>query len=394
MKRKKSILLLIESSSAYGRKLLKGISQYVRERDQWAIHIEDRGLLPVPALLSQGWKGDGIIARTPNQLFQNALNKCRCPVVELLRGDSLRDIEVHPDDYKSIEMCIEHYLERKITSVAFYAFGNCWWIKRRGHFFLDIAKHRRLNSCCFMDASSRKDDPKPEWEERYEKPLEKWLKSLPHRTGIIAANDAQAVKVLNACRLLEISVPEQLAVLGIDNDENLCNLTTPTLSSLDMNVEIVGYKAAELLDLRMNRKKTPPLPILIPPKGFVVRRSTDFIAINNPDVIAAVRYITEFAMQGITVVEVANHVHLSHSTLCRLFQKELKRSPKEEITRVRLNHAMFLLAQSHLSLRTIAKQCGYKTVEYFSEIFKSNTGETPMAYRTIHQKFSIPDSDG
>ena len=373
--------------------LLKGISQYVRERDQWMIHIEDRGLLPVPHLLARGWQGDGIIARTPNQQFQNALNKCKCPVVELLRGDSRVDIEVHPDDYKVIEMCIEHFLERKITSVAFYAFGKCWWIKRRCNFFLDVAKRFKINSYHFIDDSSRKSDPKPEWEARYEKPLKKWLKSLPYRTGVIAVNDAQAVKVLDACRIQGINVPEQLAVMGIDNDENLCNLTTPTLSSLDMNVEIVGYKAAELLDWKMNRKKLPSLPILIPPKGIIVRRSTDIMAINNPDVITAVRYISEFATQGVTVEEVADYVHLSHSTLCRLFQKELKRSPKEEITRVRLNHAMFLLVQSHLGLRAIAKQCGYNTAEYFSEIFKSNTGETPMAYRNIHQKFGVPEPD-
>jgi len=387
MKRKKNILLLIESSSAYGRKLLKGISQYVRERDQWTLHIEDRGLLPIPALLFQGWKGDGIIARTPNRQFQNVLDRSRCPVVELLRGNLLMDIEVHPDDHRTTEMCIEHYLEKKITSVAFYAFGNCWWIKRRRDFFLDITKRLDVNAYCFLDVSSRKADSMPEWEDRYEKPLEKWLKSLPHGTGIVVVNDAQAVRVLNACRLLGISIPEQLAVLGIDNDENLCNLTTPMLSSLDVNVEIVGYKAAELLDLKINRRKLPPLPILIPPSGVVVRRSTDILAISDPDLVAAVHFISEFATQGLTVQAVAKHVSLSHSTLCRLFQRELKRSVKEEITRVRLKHAKFLLAQSHLEIRAIAKQCGYQTVEHFAAIFKSNTGETPMAYRNTHRKF-------
>jgi len=387
MKRKKNILLLIESSSAYGRMLLKGISQYVRERDQWTLHIEDRGLLPVPVQLFHGWKGDGIISRTPNRQFYNALNKCHCPIVELLRADPLVDIEVHPDDCKTIEMCINHYLERKITSIAFYAFGNSWWIKRRHDLFCEITRHLNINTSCFMDTSSRKADPKPEWEEKYEKPLKKWLKSLPYRTGILVVNDAQAVRVLNACRILGINIPEQLAVVGVDNDENLCNLTTPTLSSLDRNVEIVGYKAAELLDLKIAGKKLPPLPVIVPPKGIVVRHSTDIVAINDPDVIAAIHYIAEFAIQGITVGEVAQHVQLSHSTLCRLFQKELKRSPKEEIIRVRLHHAMFLLTQSRLSLRAIAKQCGYKTVEHFSALFKSNTGETPMAYRTIHQKF-------
>ena len=387
MKRKKNILLLIESSSAYGRMLLKGISQYVRERDQWTLHIEDRGLLPVPAVLFHGWNGDGIISRTPNQQFQNALNKCQCPVVELLKADPLVDMEVRPDEDMTTRMCIDHYLERRITSIAFYAFGNSWWIQRRHDLFLEITQRLGIKTYRFMDASSRKATPKPEWEEKYEKPLKDWLKTLPYRTGIIVVNDAQAVRVLNACRLLGINIPEQLAVVGADNDDNLCNLTTPTLSSIDRNVEMVGYKAAELLDIKIARKKMPPIPILVPPKRIVVRRSTDIMAIDDPDIIAAIHYISEFATQEITVDEVAKHVNLSHSTLCRLFQKELKRSPKEEIIRVRLNHAMFLLAQSHLSLRAIAKQCGYKTVEHFSAIFKSNTGETPISYRTIHQKF-------
>jgi len=387
MKRKKNILLLIESSSAYGRTLLKGISQYVRERDRWTLHIEDRGLLPVPTQLFHGWDGDGIISRTPNQQFQNALDKCRCPVVELLRGDNLVDIEVHPDDYKTIELCIEHFLERKVPTVAFYAFGNCWWIKRRRDFFLDITKRHNINAYCLVDLSSRTVNSMPQWEDRYDKPLEKWLKSLLPGTGIVVVNDAQAVRVLNTCRFAGIRVPEQLIVMGIDNDENLCNLTTPTLSSVDMNVEMVGYKAAELLDLRINRKKTPSLPILVPPKGVVVRRSTDIQAISDPDLLAALHYISESATQGVTVEEVAAHVNLSHSTLCRLFKRELKRSPKEEIIRIRLKHAMFLLAQSHLGIRVIAKQCGYKTVEHFTAIFKAKTGETPITYRNARQKF-------
>jgi len=297
------------------------------------------------------------------------------------------DIEVHPDDYKTIEMCVEHYLEKGITSVAFYAFGNCWWVRRRHNFFLEIMKRRNGNVYHLMDDSSRKQDSMPKWEDKYEKPLEKWLKSLPFGTGIVVVNDAQAVRVLNACRFLGINVPEQLAVLGIDNDENLCNLTTPTLSSLDMDVETVGYKAAELLDLKINRKKLPPLPILIHPQGVVVRRSTDILANSDPDLIAAVSYIREYATQGITVEEVAKHVNLSRSTLCRLFQKELKRSPKEEIIGIRLKHAMFLLSQSNFSIRAVAKQCGYQTVEHFAAIFKSRTGETPMAYRNARQKF-------
>ena len=387
MKRKKNILLLIESSTPYGRRLLKGISLYVREHDQWTLHLEDRGLYSIPAQLLQGWKGDGIITRTSSKQIRKILDHCKCPNVELLSTGPNVTIEVRGDDQKAMELCFDHYTKKNISFIGFYAFGNCWWIKRRHNTFLAIAQERDVTTSCFVDVSARKVDLQPEWEERYQKPLERWLKSLPYRTGVIVVNDAQAMRVINTCRLLGINIPEQIAVLGIDNDEQLCNLMTPPISSLDQNVEMIGYKAAELLDLKINQKKLPPLPLVIPPKEIIERRSTEISAIDDPDIVAAIHYISEFATQGITVDEVANHVGLSHSTLCRLFKKTLQRSPKEEIIRVKINHALFLLLNSNINIQAIARRCGYKTVEHFTAVFKLHTGTTPAAFRVSNSKF-------
>jgi len=217
----------------------------------------------------------------------------------------------------------------------------------------------------------------------------RWLKTLPNRTGIIAAYDPPAMRVLNGCRQLGIDVPEQIAIMGIDNDEHLCNLVTPQLSSLDRNAERVGYKAAELLDLKMNHKKIPQTPIIIQPKGVVVRRSTDVTVIDDIDLAEALSYIRESAVLGIGVDDVADHVNLSRSTLCRLFRKKLKRSPKAEIMRVRLNHAKYLLSQTNLSIRSIAVQTGYKTVEHFTAMIKRHLHVTPMSFRNENQIFVI-----
>ena len=392
MKKKRNILLLIESSTAYGRKITKGISLYVREHDHWTLHVEDRGLFSVPTQLLQGWNGDGIISRTSDESIRKTLEHCRCPIVELLGiGDDPR-IDVLPDDHKTMELCIEHFLEKNITSIGFYAYGDNWWINRRRDAFIELAQRKKIRHSCWVDISSSQKSMHPEWEDQFEKPLGKWLLGLPEQTGVIAAYDPQAMRVLNVCRQLGIEVPDQLAILGIDNDEHLCNLVTPPLSSLDRNAESVGYKAAELLDAKINRKKILPSPVVIPPKGVVARRSTDITAVSDPDVFAALKYIADFATRGISIDEVALHVGLSRSTLGRLFQKTIKRSPKAEIMRIRLNHAKFLLSHTDLPVRSIALRTGYKTVEYFITMFKRHAGMTPNKYRNKYHYFDdYPD---
>lgn len=383
----KKVLLLVESSTAYGRKVSDGVSLYVREHGRWTLHIEDRGLFSLPTPLKNGWNGDGIIARTPGKVIRRALDRCRCPIVELLGGvDGEHSVDVTTDNALGLECCIDHYLKKRIRSIGFYAFGRNWWIEKRKSLFLEIVRQKEIDAYCFVDTSLEKNDPQPQWDDKYENPLKKWIGRLPFRTGIIAANDYQAIRLLNACRSSGIKVPEQLAILGIDNDERLCNLATPTLSSLDQDAEMVGYKAAELLDLKMNRRKIPALPIIVPPKRIVSRRSSEITAIDDEEVAAALHYIAEEATHGIRIDDVVRHVGVSKSTLLRRFQKELHRSPKDEITRVRLDHAKELLTNSKLTIRAVALRCGYATVEYFITAFKSLTGQTPASYRQEHRK--------
>jgi len=296
-----------------------------------------------------------------------------------------------------MELGIAHYQENRIISVAFYGFGKNWWVKEREKAFLEITRQLGLDSHCFVDTSSQLPTQQPQWSKNHEKALIAWLKTLPAQTGLIAANDSQAVRVLNTCRKIGIAVPEQMAILGIDNDEFLCNLVMPSLSSVDHNVEMVGYKAAELLNRRMTGPRTKRKSdaktntVFVPPRGVVVRNSSKISVVGDEDVAVALRFIAERALLGINVSEVVNHVGVSRATLYRRFYQVLNRSPHDEIVRIRVEHAKFLLAKTNMSIGAIAGKSCYPAIEYFTAVFRRHTGQTPASYRRDAWKFNFPD---
>ena len=242
-----------ESSTASGRQISLGVSQYAKEQGNWILYIEDQDLISVPLQLAQGWTGDGIIARTPGTTLNNALKRVSCPIVEL-QGTRRGACEVMVDTDLEMERCIKHYQDKRVSSIAFYGFGNVWWLEARRKSFLKIISQFDLHRHCFVDTSSKQRGLLPPWSDSHEKTLICWLKALPVHTGIITATDYQAIRVLNTCQKIGIAVPEQMAVLGLNNDEYLCNMVTPSLSSLDQNAEMIGYKGAELLNHKMTTR--------------------------------------------------------------------------------------------------------------------------------------------
>ena len=323
------------------------------------LHVDDQNLLSVPFQLAQGWTGAGIITRTLNKAWFNALKRVACPVVEL-QSTGVETCEVRADTDLEMELCIKYYLGKCVSSIAFYGFGRAWWVEERRKSFLTQMDQFGLVGHCFVDISTRTPSLYPPWSNTNEKLLIRWLETLPMKTGLIAPADYQAIRILNTCQKIGIAVPEQMAVLGLNNDEYLCNLVTPSLSSLDQNAEMIGYRAAELLHRKMTNRvakgknNANRIPILVPPKGVVTRRSTEICMVENEEVAAALHFIREFALQGIRVTDVTNHINVSHSTLCRLFLQVLNRTPQDEIARVRLEHAKFLLAKTNMSIHTIA----------------------------------------
>jgi len=223
------------------------------------------------------------------------------------------------------------------------------------------------------------------WEEQQNQ-LCDWLGELPRPVGILSCNDMRGQHVLDACRRIDAAVPEEVSVIGVDNDELICDLCDPPLSSVMPNPQRIGYEAAALLNKLMNGDAPRTSVQLIEPIGVVTRQSTDVLAIDDPLVASAVKYIRHHACDGISVVDVLKHVPVSRSILERRFRKYIGRSPQSEIRSVQLKRVKQLLRETDLPLERIAGLSGYDHPEYMSVVFKRELGITPGQYRTRNVK--------
>ena len=197
----------------------------------------------------------------------------------------------------------------------------------------------------------------------------------------MACNDVRARHVLEACRTLGLRVPDDVAVIGVDNDEMICDLTDPPLSSVEQGATPMGYQAAALLDRLMSGKAATPLRFVVKPEGVVARRSTDTLAIDDPEMAQAVRFIRNHARERIRIDDVVKAVGVSRSTVERRFKAVMGRTIHAEIERVRLEHAKQLIATTDLPLKRVATQVGFKYVQYLTKLFRERLGQTPAEYR-------------
>jgi LacI family transcriptional regulator len=396
MARRLHVALLIESSRGYGRGLLGGIAEYVQFHGHWSIDFQRHDHYEASPSWLRKWHGDGIIARVENKRMARSIRAKGVPAVDL-RGN-LIDPEIPSiltDDELGTRLAFEHLLERGLRHFAFCGFVGTRYSDARTQVFQRLASKAGLR-CSIYQPSRRvrgTDGAKREpqgWVN--ENDVAGWLQTLPRPVGLLACNDARGQQVLNACRQVGIAVPDEVAVIGVDNDEVVCDLCDPPLSSVDPNTRRIGYVAAALLEKLMAGAQAPARPIFIPPKGIVTRQSTDVLAIANRSIAAAVRFIRAHACEGITVAEVLAHVPLSCSSLERQFTKLLGHTPKAEILRVQLERVKQLLAATEFPLKYIAAKAGFSHTEYLSVVFKKKMGQTPGQYRALARQGTLaPD---
>lgn len=392
MKRRKQIFdrprvaLLIESSRAYGRRTLFGVARYVREHHPWSIFLQERSLGDTCPAWLKDWQGDGIIARVESRQIANGIRRLGVPVVDvrfLLRNLGMPS--VRPDDTAAARLAFEHLRERGFRNFAFCGFNGADYSDVRRDSFVACAGKAGLPCDIYIDPLKTRKTSTQNYEARGLKDGEhvaRWLKDLPKPVGLMACNDIRGQQVLNACRAAGIAVPEEVAVIGVDNDEMLCELADPPLTSVSLDTERIGYEAAALLDQMIaGRKPKHPL-IFVQPAGVITRRSTDVLAIEDRHIATAKRFIRERACAGIDVSDLLKIVPLSRSTLERRFLKLLGHSPKEEILNTRLVRARQLLAETDFTLGQVADKVGFQHPEYLSVIFKKKTGLTPGEFRT------------
>jgi LacI family transcriptional regulator len=379
-----AVALLIETSNAYARGLLLGIVSYVRAHQPWSIYLPEQGRGDPSADWLLRWRGDGLIARIETKHIARIVAQTGLPVVDVSAGRYLPHVPCVETDNRAIaQLAIEHFLERGFRNLAFCGEPVFAWSNERQHYFQEIAMQKGLR--CFVFAPSSGRGRKKVLLARQQQELTEWVRSLPKPAGVFACYDIKAQQLLEVCRMLGLAVPEELAVLGVDNDELLCNLATPPLSSVILNTHRTGYEAAALLDRLLAGHKVPPKVFPIAPLGIQTRQSTDILAIDNCEVAAAVRFIREHACTGINVEDVLAAAPLSRRVLESLFRKYLGRTPHEEIVRLKVERVKLLLAETNLSMAEIARHSGFHSVEYLSAAFKKTVGVSPRQYRRQSQ---------
>jgi LacI family transcriptional regulator len=380
------VALLIESSRAYGRRTLFGVARYVREHHPWSIFLQERSLGDTCPAWFKDWKGDGVIARVENRQIAEVIRRLGVPAVDvryLLRNLNLPS--VRPNDTASARLAFEHLRERGFRHFAFCGFNGADYSDIRRDGFARCAAAANLHCHVFAEPQKARSASTRELEARGLKDGEhvaRWLKKLPKPVGLMACNDIRGQQVLNACRAASITAPDEVAVVGVDNDEVLCELADPPLSSVSLDTERIGYEAAALLDQMIAGNKPKQPHIFVEPAGVITRRSTDVLAIEDRHIASATRLIRERACEGIDVSDVLKFVPLSRSTLERRFIRVLGHSPKEEILRARLARAKQLLAETDFPLAQVAEKVGFEHPEYLSVIFKKKTRLTPGEFRT------------
>ncbi len=371
---------MIETSNSYARGLLSGVKDFIRAHGPWNVHLSEHGRGDRPPKWIADWDGDGIVARIENKQIARALSDLNVPVVDLSSHRLLPGVPVVTTDNALISrLAFQHFVERGFRHFAFCGDGRFAWSIARGGHFDEYVREAGLTCEHYATPAGHDADSDPETDA-----IADWLRNLPSPVAIFACYDARGQQVLEAAQRAGLSVPEQVAVLGVDNDELLCELSPPPLSSVVPDTQRSGWVAAELLAKLMRGESVPADMHRIAPRGVCTRQSSDTYAVDDPQISRALRFIREDACSGISVGELLKKCPMSRRVLEQRMKELLGRSPHEEITRVQLQRAKDLLVDTELTLEEIAERSGFRNAQYLSVVFKRETGTPPSEFRTEH----------
>jgi LacI family transcriptional regulator len=377
------VILLVESSRGSGRALLRGIANYAHDRGPWSFYWEPGGLEKAwPAL--RHTEADGIILRDVEKVDEVLASGLPGVVIGHRKSEIAGLINVVTDSQAIGTMCAEHLLE-----CGFKHFGFCGysedplektvWSESRGEFF-----GSRIRKAGFAAPRKYALSKTAENWPKERQALADWLKALPKPVGLMACNDDCGHQVVEACKLAGLSVPDEVGVIGADNDEVVCGLTDPPLSSVAINFERAGYEAAAALDTLMRGSQSVAPRIIAAAPHIVTRRSTDFVAADEPHLRRALQFVRDHARTGVSVNEVAQAAGLSRRALEKHFRQALGRSILEEIRRVRTDHMARLLVETDLPVTDIADMLRFDDAHHFARYFRSGKQLTPLRYRKIY----------
>jgi LacI family transcriptional regulator len=369
-------MLLIESSRAAGRALLSGIANYARHHDRWVFFWTTAGL-------EKAWRGkisldvDGIILRDVELVDEVLAKGIPAVVVGHSREEIPGAANVLTDSEAIGRIAAEHLLSCGFRHFAFCGFTNCSWSNLRKVCFTRFIAEAGFETRSYAVRAEATGSPS-----RIERnSIAKWLVTLPRPVGMMACNDDLGQELLEACKFAGLKVPEDVAVIGADNDEIVCGLADPPMSSVAINFERAGYEAAHALDALMHGEKRGTRRILVRASHVEPRRSTDIVALDNPHLRRALTFIRDHANEPVLVPQVAKTAGISRRSLEALFRNMLGRSVLSEIRRVRTAGIARLLVETDMPVSEIATQLGFEDAQHISRYFRQTQTLSPLAFR-------------
>jgi LacI family transcriptional regulator len=378
------VALIYDATRAYDLKVMTGVAEWLRNGANWSLYVEETSLKDQRLPELRSWKGDGVIADFDDPRVAAAVVQARLPAVGFGSGYGWYAPESRIPYFFSNNQAVarlgaEHLLDRGLRNFAFCGYPRTpinGWSEERERAFASLLRERGI--VCRAYRGRYRSGAR--WA-AIQGALADWLEGLPKPVGVMAANDHRARQVLEACRSRGLRVPDEVAVVGVDNDELLCRLSTPLLSSVEQGAVRLGHEAAALLDAIMRGARPRQRRIVINPVGVVTRRSTDMLAVGDEIAARALDFIRANACRGIKVGDVVKAVMVSRSGLEVHFREALDHSVHTAIRKARAEQVARLLCETSLSLKHIAGCTGFKSVQHMTAVFARIYGRPPGEHR-------------
>ncbi|MDA3925404.1 MAG: XylR family transcriptional regulator [Kiritimatiellae bacterium] len=381
------VALLFETNEQAHRDILSGVLRYVRNHGPWSLHVAEGRPGEQRLLTMKAREGSGIIGVIQNRAYAQAVLATKVPAVLIdpvnasqLPPGVLDLHSVMASDQRAVgEMAAEFFLERQYQEFAYVGeVQGINWSRDRGKAFAKAAKQAGYPCHTYGPLTARQ---KKDWGFEREK-LRKWLMSLPKPCALFAAMDVRGRQVLDACLTAGIDVPREISILAVDNDELICEATTPPLSSIQLNTERMGFEAARLLDCHLrSTRKLKKMNRTFAPVQVVSRQSTDAVQIDDRIVSEALSYIWLNAQSPIGVPDIVEHVGVSRRQLEKRFRKVMQRTLQGELQSTRLKRVRILLTETNLSVTAIARACGFTSKSYLGKVFRREHQITMSKWR-------------
>lgn len=382
------VAVLVETSAGYGRGLCRGIGLFAQEHPDWHLTYAPLTLGRSWPLWFKDWRGDGILTRISDPVLLPAVRAKRVPFVDFFDKDRLGlSHALTVDSTVAAEMAADFYMAAGFRNFAYCGAPGVWYSEWRSKAFL-ARLARRGWPCAVYGATtataSKRHNSAAYDEATYERELGQiaaWLRPLPKPLAVLACNDLRGVQAINACWRFGLRVPDEVAVMGVDDDEVLCNLCTPPLSSVKADCERMGYLGAQHLDALMRGRRPKALGPSLPPIDVVERASTDLIAVNDPMVAETLRYIRREMLNDISVKELVDKQSLTRRNLDNLFMKHTGLTVSGVLQRERLRRAQMLLQEGRRGVAEVARAAGFHSQAQFVATFQRKFGFHPRAFQ-------------